>query len=181
MNPVDSSQTRLNILQAANRVVIRDGSNAFTLDAVCREAGISKGGLLYHYKTKEALISAMIEALINGADESMRAMQAEDPESKGSWARAYINTCSQSDETDKISAAMIPAAASDPDLLEPLRTNYAAWQEKLDVDLGDTTVSTLIRLALDGLWLADILDLAAPKGKRREEFFITLNRMTEVK
>ncbi len=179
MNPVDSTQTRKNILQAANRVVLRDGSNALTLDAVSKEAGISKGGLLYHYNTKEALISAMIEALISGADESMQAMQAEDPNRKGSWARAYINTCRQSDEADQISAAMIPAAASDPNLLEPLRRTYETWQKKLDNDLGNTSRSTLIRLALDGLWLADILDLASPQGKRREEFFATLNKLTE--
>jgi AcrR family transcriptional regulator len=181
MNPVDSTQTKKKILLAANNVVLRDGSNALTLDAVCKEAGISKGGLLYHYNTKEALIAAMIEALISGADESMQARQAEDPNPKGSWARAYINTCRQSDEADQISAAMIPAAASDPALLEPLRQYYEDWQRKLDADLGDTSRSTLIRLALDGLWLADLLCLAAPQGERREEFFATLNSLTEQK
>jgi AcrR family transcriptional regulator len=179
MNPVDSTQTRKRILQAANQVVVRDGSNALTLDAVAREAGVSKGGLLYHFPSKEALISGMVEDLISEADQSMHDLQAADPKPERSWTRAYIKSCRLSGETDTISAALIPAAASDPSLLEPLRRYYESWQEKVDQDLGDTAKSTLIRMALDGLWLADLLCLAAPQGERREEFFDALNSLVE--
>jgi AcrR family transcriptional regulator len=181
MNPVDSTRTRKNILQAANRVVLRDGSNALTLDAVAKEAEVSKGGLLYHFPTKEALISGMVEDLAQSADQAMHQLQAGDPDPQGSWARAFINVCRESDETDTISAAMIPAAACDPALLDPLRQMYEAWQLKLDADLGDTGPSTLIRLALDGLWLVELLNLAPPRGERRDEFFSMMIKMTEKK
>ena len=39
----------------------RDGAQALTLDAVAAEAGVSKGGLLYHFKTKRELLDAMLE------------------------------------------------------------------------------------------------------------------------
>jgi AcrR family transcriptional regulator len=160
---------------------LRDGSNALTLDAVAKEAEISKGGLLYHFPSKEALISAMVDDLIQSTDQAMQQLQAEDLNPHGSWARAFINVCRESGETDTISAAMIPAAAGDPNLLEPLRQMYAVWQQKLDADLGDTGPSTLIRLALDGLWLVELLNLAPPRGERREEFFSMMIKMTEKK
>jgi len=181
MNPVDSTRTRKNILQAANRVVLRDGSNALTLDAVAKEAEVSKGGLLYHFPSKEALISAMVEDLIHSADDSMRQLQASDPEPRGSWTRAFINVCRESGETDTISAALIPAAASDPALLDPMRRMYEVWQQNLDEDLGDSGTSTLIRLALDGLWLVELFNLAPPRGERREEFLSMMIKMTEKK
>lgn len=181
MNPVDSTKTRIALLQAANRVVLREGSNALTLEAVAREAGVSKGGLLYHFHTKEELVSAMVENLAQSADESMRQLQAEDPEPHGSWARAFINVCRESNETDTISAAIIPAAASNPALLDPLRRMYEAWQKKLDEDLGDTGPSTVIRLALDGLWLVELFNLDPPHGVRRDEFFSAMIKMTEKK
>ncbi|NMB59649.1 MAG: TetR/AcrR family transcriptional regulator [Chloroflexi bacterium] len=179
MNPVDSTRTRKTILQAANRVVLRDGSNSLTLDAVAKEAGVSKGGLLYHFPSKDALISAMVDDLIQTADESMRVLQAGNPNPRGSWTRAYINVCRESDETDSISAAMIPAAASNPELLEPMRKMYEIWQRKLDEDLGDRSTSTLIRLALDGLWLVELFNLNPPRGARRDEFFNMVIKMTE--
>jgi len=181
MNPVDSTRTRKNLLQAANRVVLRDGSNALTLDAVAKEAEVSKGGLLYHFPSKEALIAAMVEDLAQSADQSMHQLQAEDPNPQGSWARAFIKVCRESDETDTISAALIPAAACNPALLDPLRRLYEDWQQKLDDDLGDIGSSTLIRLALDGLWMVELLNLAPPRGKRRDELFSMMIKMTEKK
>lgn len=48
------------ILKVACRLVRTMGASHLTLDAVAREAGISKGGLLYHYPTKDALIQAAL-------------------------------------------------------------------------------------------------------------------------
>ena len=45
---------RSQILDAAEAVVMRDGVRNLTLDAVAQQSSISKGGLLYHFPTKEA-------------------------------------------------------------------------------------------------------------------------------
>ena len=41
----------------------RDGAAALTLDAVAAEAGVSKGGVLYHFGSKRALIDGLLDAL----------------------------------------------------------------------------------------------------------------------
>ncbi|MFV0286422.1 MAG: TetR family transcriptional regulator, partial [Demequina sp.] len=53
-----AEDTKRLILEAASRVVLRDGLAA-SLDAVAAEAGVSKGGLLYHYASKAALTEAL--------------------------------------------------------------------------------------------------------------------------
>ena len=45
------------VLDAAQRVVARDGAARLTLDAVAEEAGISKASVIYDYKSKQALIA----------------------------------------------------------------------------------------------------------------------------
>jgi AcrR family transcriptional regulator len=45
--------------------VVEEGVSGMTLEAVAREAGVSKGGLLYHFPSKEALIGGMIGRLID--------------------------------------------------------------------------------------------------------------------
>ncbi len=56
-----ASASRRKILEAAALVAVRDGLGAVTLDAVAKEAKISKGGLLYHFRSKDDLIAAMLE------------------------------------------------------------------------------------------------------------------------
>ncbi|EAE2866200.1 TetR family transcriptional regulator, partial [Listeria monocytogenes] len=50
-----------NLLTAASEIVKEEGVVKLTLEAVAQRAGVSKGGLLYHYPSKEALIKGMVE------------------------------------------------------------------------------------------------------------------------
>ena len=52
---------REQLLDAAVAVIRRDGAAALTLDAVAAEAGVSKGGVLYHFASKRALIDGLLE------------------------------------------------------------------------------------------------------------------------
>ena len=50
-------------MRAADRVVVEEDIFGMTLESVAREAEVSKGGLLYHFRVKEALIDASSRAL----------------------------------------------------------------------------------------------------------------------
>ncbi|MFK5596680.1 TetR/AcrR family transcriptional regulator [Methylobacterium sp. HMF5984] len=47
------------ILDAAEALLRRSGSRTLTIDAVAVEAGLSKGGVLHHYASKDALVTAL--------------------------------------------------------------------------------------------------------------------------
>ena len=51
--------TRSLVLDAAIRTIDREGLQGFTVEAVAREAGVSKGGIFYHFESKQGLIHAM--------------------------------------------------------------------------------------------------------------------------
>ena len=61
---MSAPSTRDTILDAAQRIAAERGAGRITLDEVARESGLSKGGLLYHFASKEALLQAMLERLI---------------------------------------------------------------------------------------------------------------------
>ena len=52
---------RRRILDAAEQVVLRDGVGHLTLEAAAAEAGLSKGGVLYHFPTRDALVAGMVD------------------------------------------------------------------------------------------------------------------------
>ena len=64
------------VLDAFESLLIDVGERAATLDAVARRAGVSKGGLLYHFPNKEAMISALLERLDRLLAEDVEAMAA---------------------------------------------------------------------------------------------------------
>lgn len=55
----------MKILNAARAVASRDGAGKITIDAVAQEAGLSKGGVLYNFPSKKALISGLLDQMIS--------------------------------------------------------------------------------------------------------------------
>ncbi|KEP72322.1 transcriptional regulator, partial [Microbacterium sp. SUBG005] len=51
------------LLDAFTRILVNEGERAATMDATARGAGVSKGGLLYHFNSKSALEAALVERL----------------------------------------------------------------------------------------------------------------------
>lgn len=166
---IEQSNTRQQLLQAANQLVLAEGVNHLTLEAVAKKAGVSKGGLLYHFPSKEALIKGLIEHLNGQFDhEVSRRLEDEDAETTGRWLRAFVGATFEADEHWLgSSAAILTAIATNPQLLEPFRNSFAEYQRQAEQDGLDPALATVIRLAADGLWLAELLGLAPPGEELR--------------
>ena len=63
-----SAETRAHILAAAAELAKEKGAAHISLEAIAKRAGISKGGLLYHFPRKDALIRAMVERHLGEID-----------------------------------------------------------------------------------------------------------------
>ncbi len=148
------------------------GTEAFTLDAVAREAVISKGGLLYHFPSKNLLIQGMIENMISAVDATL----AEELEkSGGDFLTAYIRASFRTKAaSEKLSYALFAAIANDPSLIEPVRERFFRMQRMISATAATEEVATLIRLALDGLWFSDLMQFAPPSAALRQKIQIAL-------
>jgi AcrR family transcriptional regulator len=63
--PRDPERTRERLLQAASREIYRKGFQSASLDTILASAGVTKGALYYHFKSKEALGYAVVEEVIS--------------------------------------------------------------------------------------------------------------------
>ncbi|MBT4380011.1 MAG: TetR/AcrR family transcriptional regulator, partial [Gammaproteobacteria bacterium] len=66
-----SNNKKEQILEAALQVVEENGANHLTIDAVATYANFSKGGVLYHFPSKKALLSGMVDHLIQANEKRM--------------------------------------------------------------------------------------------------------------
>jgi AcrR family transcriptional regulator len=175
------------ILTAAERVALRDGVLHLTVEAVAREAKLSKGGVLYHFATKESLIQAMLDRLIQYCEQEIAQHQQNDA-APGRWTRAYVRKTlaplttypgeAAFPESKEVGAGLIVAAATNPKLLEPLRKRFRTWQRAIERDGISPTRATVVRLAVDGLWLADVLGIWSLSDKLRRQVLNELIRLT---
>lgn len=168
------------LLDAAELIVRRDGSARLTLDAVAAEAGVSKGGLLYHFPNKEALISAMVERMLRSFEEAHGRAMLADPSEPGRWTRAWVRTSvgpAGSSEHDNTAAGLLAAVATNPTLADPMRERYAEWRTRAASDGIRVEDAMIVSLAADGLWMADLLGFAAPEGDERRRI---IERMLEL-
>ncbi len=162
-----SARTRARLLDAATAVVRRDGVPRLTLARVAEEAGVSKGGLLYHFASKEALVTGLLEKTLADADAGLD--ELTDGAVPGAFARAYLEYVRRPDvhQADAATAIFAASAAGDGKL-GPAAEVFDAWQQRLMNDDGlDPALGLLARIVGDGLWLIDLFGLARPSEADR--------------
>ena len=178
MSPPASS--REIILDAAEAVVIENGAGHMTLDAVAAKAGVSKGGLLYHFPTKEALLRAMLERLRNQLDEAWKKKSKGLEEGPGREIKAFILSSAERDpKKDQIGSALLAAVAHDPKLLHSGRDDFRRRLGEVMQSGLNFKRAAVIYFAVHGLVLSELLSLSTLSNKERHELIEELLRLAD--
>ncbi|GJQ28589.1 MAG: hypothetical protein HBSAPP03_04730 [Phycisphaerae bacterium] len=152
------------VLDAAEAVVVRQGIGNLTLDAVAAEAGLSKGGLLHHYPSKDRLIEAMVSRCANNWRACALEAVEETPHGPARVARAMLHHLDDAqawtDQCQRSSSAVFAALVQNPQLIEPMRAVYGELRAKIAEDRLAPGVAEVVVAAMDGLWLYRVLGLA---------------------
>ena len=72
-------QVRANLLEAAARRIGKDGVQGLRLEAVAKDAGVSKGGLFHHFPNKAALLEGLYEEQYQQFEQELEELMAADP------------------------------------------------------------------------------------------------------
>jgi AcrR family transcriptional regulator len=72
-----SEETRSRILDAAVKRFSVDGYDAASVDAICAEAGVSKGAFYHHFPTKQAIFLALLEGWLSTLNKALESMRRE--------------------------------------------------------------------------------------------------------
>jgi AcrR family transcriptional regulator len=156
----DKPTTKDLILDAAETVVAREGARHMTIEAVAAEAGISKGGVLYHYPNKMALLEAMVTRMVTGVRDDINRAEAE-AKTRGLPVLPHvIETLFYRDAPkEQVGNAVLAASAEQPHLLEVAGTVLAKEFQRLTEESPDPVLAQIALLTLDGLKLTALLGL----------------------
>lgn len=144
------------ILDAAVRVINRDGVGAVTFESVSAEAGLTRGGLLYHFPSREALLRGIDAHLLHAWEASMVQLMGKQVGESTAKERhaAFMRVSAQSATRAEL---IFILDSMDPDRDAP------EWAEAMDrwapaaptADPLDPAAldAFIARLAADGLWI----------------------------
>ena len=175
-----SSGRRGAILEAAARIVEASGARHLTIDAVAHTAGVSKGGVLYHFPSKRALLEGMLERLLEEIEARTAALREAHGDDPNAALRARILAeRDQSPGERAMARSILAAAAEDPELLAPARQAVReafrdAGRATAPVELGWVAL-----LATEGLRFLDMLDLLPLSREEREHVHAQLLQLVE--
>ncbi|MDN5896281.1 MAG: TetR/AcrR family transcriptional regulator [Nocardioides sp.] len=127
-----------------------EGERATTIEAVAAGADISKGGVLYHFPSKEALAEAALEAFREECERDLATM-AEAPEGP---SRHYVRTSwTSGSDLDTYYTAMVRLAqGSWQPAIDALEWIHEAWLRLIREEVGDRHAAEAIMLIGEGLY-----------------------------
>jgi len=173
---------RAAILAAAEEIVKDIGAANLTYDELVRRSGITRGGITYHFPTKDGLLRALVEHDLQRwndclADKRAACDAAAIPVRSPVVADllAYIASGSEpSPETSRLCAGLLSAATSSRDLNGPWRDFFDSHRKALDA-APDPDLAAILSLAVDGLFWLETLGLSSLPARRRAS---VVRRMT---
>jgi AcrR family transcriptional regulator len=158
------SSAKDRILDSFEDILIKEGERAATMEAVAAAAGVSKGGLLYHFRSKEAMVEALCERLaaLTAADAERIATAPEGA------ARYYVRTSRYMDSP--LDRAIVAAARlvqqGHPAAVRTFARIQEVWLEALEASLGSRALAQAVKLMGDGLYYSATFFSAGAAGPR---------------
>ncbi len=166
------------IVDAAMRVIARQGYAHTSLMDIASEVGMSKGAVHYHFPTKEALMSKVLETACDAVAERTReawtAKEGNPVEQLRGALRELWRVRSELSNEAKVVADLLAQSLHDQSLREPLAEYYRFASSQVNEHLAlhlqslglkpkvdMAMVPRLLHAMLDGLLMQKIVDSAA--------------------
>lgn len=163
-------RTRRALLDAAAACIRAQGVGA-PLERVAAAAGVSKGGLLYHFPTKDALLVALVEDFCDGFRAAVVAAVDPDDHAPGRLLRGYVRASFElpPDEVgSRETMALVAQLVTHPVAARIARSDADRWAADLDADGVPPDLVTLVVAAADGASMAPMWGAPLPADRHRE-------------
>lgn len=169
---------RARILEAADALATERGPGNLSVESVAMRAGLSKGGVLYHFRTKAELLSALVDSHIEQSklrvEQHMAGAAGRPNDLAEALVEAYREEKSYSAPPP---SGILAAIAAHPDLLDPLRAHHYETLARLRQDSDDPDLAAIAFLAIEGMKAMHLFgfDIIGPQQQEA-----ILNRMTSL-
>jgi len=154
---VGRRSSKESILDAAERVIMRQGMANTTIEGVAAEAGISKGGLFYHFTSKKDMLMQLMDRYERNFTAMRRDIYEALPESPTRFLKATVLACVHDParkEHGNISSVL--SLLDDVDMRQRVFEMKLRIFEEVARESQSPEKAMLALFATDGLWLTEL-------------------------
>lgn len=173
-----TSSIRRPLLDAAAEIIATRGGSALTLEAVAEQAGVSKGGLLYHFPSKDALMRALLEHL---SAEHFAAIDAEyATQGRRSLAAAHLAaSTTPKPQPDPLFAHISSVLFMNRELLGVWEAHHRQWFDRLAKESDDFELDAIVSLAAYALWMDESCGVEPLRPAQRARLLRRMAQLVE--
>ncbi|MFC7934552.1 TetR/AcrR family transcriptional regulator [Streptomyces cinereoruber] len=145
------TKTRERILDVFEEIILIEGERAATVDGTAAKAGISKGGLRYHFESK----ASMVDGLVDRVERQLAGDHADILSAPEGAVEYFLRASADPDNAlEQSSAALLRLYQSGryPQAHRVLDQVVATWLDALTERLGDPLIARLVQLVRDGIF-----------------------------
>jgi AcrR family transcriptional regulator len=175
-NATRSERSRNAALDAATRIIARDGPGRLTLDAIARESGLSKGGVMHQFRTKEAVLKALLERQMEHFEEfSSRYLAKVSKTSANPHLSTQLATVREAATSPNSAAlALVAAMVENPGLMSLPREREMKRVEAIKAEAVDPELALLRWAAARGLLLSSLFGMSPLGNDEHQRLFARL-------
>lgn len=173
-------KARTKVLLAARKIVQESGAGALTFDELSRVSGVTRGGITYHFPTKDALLRGLLEHDMEQWQASEAACTPKDcPCPQRAELIGFIRShTSRDDNRRRFVAGMLSAAVHEPELLDACRTEIRARFAGQTWDEAGLR-AYLLRSAAIGMFWDEVFQFDHLPAKARKDLVALMERLAE--
>lgn len=175
-------ESRQIILEAVTRVVAREGLVKATIEAIAAEAGMSKGGILHHFPSKQAMLLGMCDLYEERFLARRDARVAELPDTPYRLLKATVQLMLEDLEAERDVVPKFASALDDDEMRLHVGEMKGRFFQEMIAGVPEPEHVALVMYAVDGLWMDVRFEpMAIPDAERRraitalKEFVDTLD------
>lgn len=152
---------REHILHTTAQMIMEHGVSRLSLAKVANQAGVSKGGLLHYFKTKDELFYQLNVLAIEEFNSEFERLIKVNPDEKGKYIKAYAQATLNDLESSNgsVNSSFVASFTDSPEIMELWKGAYLEWQQKCKEDDLDWKDVATIRFVCDGLWFNNLLNI----------------------
>lgn len=168
----NSHDSKTEILEAALAVLRRAGAQSLTIDAVAEESGFSKGGVLYNFSTKDALIRGMVVYLVRQFEGEIAVARERNAQSMSPTLSAMVDVTEGwlRDNRD-VARALMAAKVDQPELVQPFVEAKERTKAAIEAEIEDLGKAWVIWACLEGLHFSEAHCVSLFSEEDREAVF----------
>ena len=176
------SSSRDKLLDAAAELVTQHGVQNLTIEAVAAAANVTKGGLIYHFKTREDLLAALVERMVAEYEElavGLETLRAQGGSLREPMVRYIDEALDMPENQRRLLTGLLTAVVAHPELIGPVRSLYARSYEGLAGIGTQAGPALMVSAALDGISLMEMLGLHRLTPQQQQTLRKTLKNVAK--